>query len=113
MAIGHSAIDIALWDLAGKSAGKPVWRMLGGYRTRLPTYASTLNGGRHGVLDSKEAYGDFAEQCLAMGYRGFKIHGWGEGDAREEADNLPVLRATYGRPDDADVRRGQRTEDIC
>ncbi|MCP8941138.1 mandelate racemase [Alsobacter sp. SYSU M60028] len=88
MAVGHSAIDIALWDLAGKSAGKPVWRMLGGYRTRLPTYASTLNGGRHGVLESKEAYGDFAEQCLARGYRAFKIHGWGEGNAREEADNL-------------------------
>jgi L-alanine-DL-glutamate epimerase-like enolase superfamily enzyme len=88
MAVGHSALDIALWDLAGKSAGKPVWRMLGGYRERLPVYASTLNGGRHGILDSKEAYGDFAEQCLALGYRGFKIHGWGEGDAREEAQNL-------------------------
>lgn len=88
MAIGHSALDIALWDLAGKSAGKPVWRMLGGYRHRLPTYASTLNGGRHGILDSIEAYGDFAEECLALGYKGYKIHGWGEGDPKEEAANL-------------------------
>ena len=88
MAIGHSALDIALWDLAGKACGRPIWRLLGGYRQRLPAYASTLNGGRHGILDSKEAYGDFAEQCLELGYRGFKIHGWGEGDAREEAENL-------------------------
>jgi len=88
MAIGHSALDIALWDLAGKSVNRPVWRLLGGYRERLPTYASTLNGGRHGILDSIEAYADFAEQCHELGYKGFKIHGWGEGDPREEAANL-------------------------
>lgn len=88
MAVGHSAIDIALWDLAGKAVGRPVWRLLGGWRERLPAYASTLNGGRAGILDSKEAYADYAEQCHALGYRGFKIHGWGEGDAREEAANL-------------------------
>ncbi len=87
-AVGHSALDIALWDLAGKSLGRPVWRLLGGYRDRLPAYASTLTGGRAGILDSKEAYADFAEQCHALGFRGFKIHGWGEGDAREEAENL-------------------------
>ena len=88
MAVGHSALDIALWDLAGKAVQRPIWRLLGGYRQRLPTYASTLNGGRHGILDSIEAYGDFAEQCLELGYKGYKVHGWGEGDAREEADNL-------------------------
>jgi L-alanine-DL-glutamate epimerase-like enolase superfamily enzyme len=53
-----------------------------------PTYASTLNGGRHGILDSIEAYADFAEECLALGYKGYKIHGWGEGDPKEEAANL-------------------------
>jgi L-alanine-DL-glutamate epimerase-like enolase superfamily enzyme len=88
MAIGHSALDIALWDLAGKSVGRPIWRLLGGYRQRLPTYASTLNGGRHGILDSIEAYADFAEQCHELGYKGYKVHGWGEGDPKEEAANL-------------------------
>lgn len=85
MAVGHSAIDIALWDLAGKVAKRPVWRLLGGYRDRLPTYASTLNGGRQGILDSKEAYAEYARQCADLGYKGFKIHGWGEGDRKEEA----------------------------
>lgn len=88
MAIGHSALDIALWDLAGKAVGRPIWRLLGGYRQRLPTYASTLNGGRHGILDSIEAYADFAEQCYDLGYKGYKVHGWGEGDPKEEAANL-------------------------
>lgn len=96
MAVGHSALDIALWDLAGKSAKRPVWRMLGGYRDRLPTYASTLNGGRAGILDSFDSYADFAEQCLALGFRGYKIHGWGEGDAREEAANLLTCAKRVG-----------------
>ncbi len=36
-----SGIDIALWDLLGRSLGVPVWRLLGGrYRERVPAYAS-------------------------------------------------------------------------
>jgi L-alanine-DL-glutamate epimerase-like enolase superfamily enzyme len=42
-----SAVDIALWDILGKSLGVPVWRLLGGRRVdRLPAYAS---GGWAGV----------------------------------------------------------------
>jgi L-alanine-DL-glutamate epimerase-like enolase superfamily enzyme len=37
-----SAIDLALWDLRGKAAGRPVWRLLGGNRERLNAYASML-----------------------------------------------------------------------
>ena len=37
-----SAIDLALWDLRGKAAGQPVWRLLGGQRQRLNAYASML-----------------------------------------------------------------------
>ena len=38
-----SAIDLALWDLRGKAAGKPVWRLLGAKRDRLDAYASMLS----------------------------------------------------------------------
>lgn len=35
-----SGIDIALWDIRGKVANMPVWRLLGGYRKRVPAYAT-------------------------------------------------------------------------
>lgn len=95
-AVGLSAIDVCLWDLAGKAIGQPIARMLGGYRDRLPAYASTVHADRNGVLSSKEAFAEFALACRAQGYAGFKIHGWGEGDPREEAANLLAVRAAIG-----------------
>lgn len=35
-----SGVDIALWDLAGKATGRPVYQLLGGYRDRVRAYAS-------------------------------------------------------------------------
>jgi L-alanine-DL-glutamate epimerase-like enolase superfamily enzyme len=37
-----SAMDLALWDLRGKAAGQPVWRLLGAKRQRVNAYASML-----------------------------------------------------------------------
>jgi L-alanine-DL-glutamate epimerase-like enolase superfamily enzyme len=96
--MGIGPIDIALWDLAGKRYGASVSQLLGGFRTRLKAYASTYHGDRQGGLDSKEAFADFAERCYEMGYRAFKLHGWHEGNAREEAENvLHVARSVGNR----------------
>ena len=38
--LAHSAIDTALWDLRAKAMGLPLWKLLGGARDRVPTYAS-------------------------------------------------------------------------
>jgi L-alanine-DL-glutamate epimerase-like enolase superfamily enzyme len=95
--MGHGPLDIALWDLAGKAHGASVATLLGGFRTRLPAYASTYHGQEEGGgLDSPAAFADFAEHCKALGYHGFKIHGWNNGDAKREARNLLGVRARVG-----------------
>lgn len=96
--LGQGPLDIALWDLEGKALGASISRLLGGYRKSLPAYASTYLGDDAGGLDSPEAYEDFAEECYALGYRVFKIHGWNDGDARREAANvLHCAKALGGR----------------
>src|SRR5581483_2835762 len=99
--MGLGPIDIALWDLAGKAYGAPVWELLGGWKRTLPCYASTLHGDHvpNGGLSSPEAFADFALQCKEeYGYPAFKIHGWGHdpNDAqyleREVANVLEVRK---------------------
>ena len=36
----QSAVDLALWDIIGKRLGQPVWRLLGGARSSVPTYTT-------------------------------------------------------------------------
>lgn len=95
--MGHGVLDIALWDLAGRKYGVSVSKLLGGFRTRLPTYASTYHGqSTPGGLDSPEAFADYAQACKEQNFVGFKIHGWHEGDARREAQNVLGVRERVG-----------------
>jgi L-alanine-DL-glutamate epimerase-like enolase superfamily enzyme len=81
-------LDIACWDITGKAAGLPVWQLLGGYRDRVPAYASTATFG------SVQEYLDVADQCLDAGFRGIKLHAWG--DARRDAQLSHALRSHVG-----------------
>jgi L-alanine-DL-glutamate epimerase-like enolase superfamily enzyme len=77
--MGMSQLDIALWDFAGKFYEAPIYELLGGNRTSLRCYASTYIGDNQpGGLSSPEAYADFAQKCLEMGYPAYKIHPWVE-----------------------------------
>ncbi len=61
-------IDIALWDIRGKAAGKPIFELLGAHRTRVPAYASGLLWKDSGRELQREA-----EQHLASGFRAMKM----------------------------------------
>ncbi|WIY25732.1 mandelate racemase/muconate lactonizing enzyme family protein [Parasedimentitalea psychrophila] len=52
-----SAIDIALWDILGKSQGQPVWKLLGGRKSdRLPAYASGGWADEDNIGDQLKSY---------------------------------------------------------
>ena len=62
------AVDIALWDIGAKAADIPLYKLLGGFRDRIPAYASSE------VLDSAEAYAQQAVEYKEAGWAAYKIH---------------------------------------
>lgn len=89
-------IDVALWDFAGKVYDAPIAQLLGGWRTTIPAYASTYHGDENGGLHTPEAFADFAEQCYDLGYRAFKIHGWGNAPIEREVANVHAVGQRVG-----------------
>ncbi len=81
-------VDVALWDIAGKAAQLPVYKLLGGYRESIPAYASTV------TYSSIEEFLDIADQCLALGYPAIKLHAFG--DAKKDALLCTQLREHVG-----------------
>lgn len=93
-----SALDIALWDIAGRSAGVPVWRLLGGrFRDRVVAYATGCY--------YPERFDDLpailrALEAEAIGYReagfGFLKVKIGLLDPRADHQRLRVIREAIG-----------------
>jgi L-alanine-DL-glutamate epimerase-like enolase superfamily enzyme len=87
--VAISAVDIALWDLLGKAAKQPVYRLLGGRtKPRIPVYASRLYSTPLDELASE------ATKYKKQGYKAMKMRfGWGPADGPEGMQkNLALLR---------------------
>ncbi|MFF0964729.1 mandelate racemase/muconate lactonizing enzyme family protein [Streptomyces sp. NPDC003703] len=87
-----SAIDIALWDIAGQALGQPVGRLLGGrHRTRVRPYASVL-------MDEAGPMTDNLTELVEQGFTAFKIGWWkfGRVDAATDERTVAAARATIG-----------------
>jgi L-alanine-DL-glutamate epimerase-like enolase superfamily enzyme len=85
-----SAVDIALWDLLGKAAKQPVFRLLGGRtKARIPVYASRL------YSTGLENMAAEALRYKADGYKAMKLRfGWGPNDgAAGMQRNVELVRA--------------------
>jgi D-galactarolactone cycloisomerase len=86
-----AGIDIALWDIKGKAAGVPVYRLLGGENRPLHTYAT--GGYYRGVSD--EEYGEELACFLDLGYRAVKLK-CGAGTVAQEAARVGTVRKVIG-----------------
>jgi len=76
-------IEMALWDIIGKDAGKPVYELLGGTDDEIPAYAST---GEHKTVEERLEY---VEERVSEGFEAIKLR-----FGREEIeDDLEVARA--------------------
>ncbi|MDI9929307.1 enolase C-terminal domain-like protein [Rhodococcus sp. IEGM 1354] len=72
-----SYLDQALWDLAGNRFDTPVWKLLGGARSEVKAYASTMCGDTiEGGLSTPQEYANFAVALKNQGYQGIKLHTW-------------------------------------
>lgn len=89
---GISAVDIALWDIAGKHYREPVWRLLGGRKAeRLPAYASGGWAPEETIGDQLKSYVD------AAGFRAVKMRiGAMDGKAHVSAARVAAARRKLG-----------------
>ena len=64
----YGPFDICLYDIAAKAAGLPLYRLLGSYRDKVPTYASSF------VLPTPDDYARQALEVKNLGWHAYKLH---------------------------------------
>lgn len=85
-----SAVDVALWDLAGKRAGEPLWRLLGGVNPKVQAYAGGID--LDFPLHKLQAQ---TQDNLARGFRAIKMK-VGREKLREDVARVAALREQLG-----------------
>jgi D-arabinonate dehydratase len=90
-----SAVDIALWDIKAQAAGLPLWRLLGGFRSRVPVLVAG------GYPASDRTTSDLEAEMADYVARGFRMVKIAAGDLA--ADTPRLVAARRGLGDDADL----------
>jgi L-alanine-DL-glutamate epimerase-like enolase superfamily enzyme len=86
---GGWGVEIALWDIIGKATGQPLYQLWGGYRDRVPGYASCIE------LRSGPQRAEDARARRAEGWRAIKLrlHDW---TVKEDVAQVEAVRAAMG-----------------
>ena len=87
-----SAIDLACWDIVGKTAGLPLYRLFGGYRNKVPCYVTCAY-----YRDGKDnvELRDEIQMLVDQGHRGFKGKVGGLSLA-EDIERMEIVRDVIG-----------------
>jgi L-alanine-DL-glutamate epimerase-like enolase superfamily enzyme len=91
VAQAYSAVDLALWDLKGKVAGLPLYKLLGGAREAAPVYASDTGW----LWMSPEEIIEASQPNLQQGVMGIKIK-VGNPDPEVDAERVTRIREVLG-----------------
>ncbi len=86
-----SAIDVACWDIKGKAAGSPIYRLVGAVRDRTPVYAS----GGLWLSQSTEELVQEAKDFVAQGFRFMKLR-IGKPRIEEDVERVRAVRRAIG-----------------
>jgi len=86
-----AAVEMALWDLAGRTLGVPSYQLLGCRRRSLPAYVISADDF---LLRSVSEYVELAQRFVADGFRACKFHLWGE--ARKDLAACQAIRDSVG-----------------
>lgn len=92
LAMAAAAVDVALWDIAGKVYGQPLCKLLGGTRERVPTYASGVLRREWSLQQMEETTRRLVEQ----GFRAMKMRLGGGPTMAAEEERIRVVRAAAG-----------------
>jgi L-alanine-DL-glutamate epimerase-like enolase superfamily enzyme len=89
-----AAVDIAIWDILGKSANLPVYKMLGAFRDRLPVYS--MCGWYYDNDDDLSHLKRVITEAMEQGYQAVKIK-VGRGSLDEDVRRIRVAQDVLGK----------------
>ena len=103
-----AGVDIALWDIKGKSANMPVYQLLGGTKNIVPCYVTG------GYYQDGKTVSDLVEECesyVDMGYNAIKLK-IGHVSVEEDFERIRAVRESLGKEIDLmlDVNEGYDVE---
>ena len=88
--VATACVDAAIWDAVGKALGQPLWRLWGGYRSRLPMIAIA------GYHDSPQSVTEEVEELKEFGLAGMKLKVGSASTLEADAARVQEARAAGG-----------------